>query len=621
MKKIFPLLLLLPLLWFTQTFAASGTHGLSLYGPEGLKYGPEQAYPYANPKAPKGGRLVLAQFGAFTKINPLSLKGVPAVGLTQLIFETPMDSSFSDKEPFSQYGHLVESVELAKDRMSMVYHIHPKATFSDGHPVTADDFVFSWKLISDPQYHPMYKQYFKDIKNVEALDDHTVQYTFAILNQELPLITGQMSILPKHIYGQAGKIFGSDFDEIAIGSGPYIIDKYEFGKFITYKRNPNWWGKNLPRNKGRYNWDKVTWRVYLDQVAMREALKGGEYDADQIASSRDWALDFKGPFIKNKYYLKKEFPHTRVSGMQGFAFNTRKPIFKSRKVRAALALAFDFEWSNTNLFYGQYTRQDCFFDNDPEMKASGLPKGKVKQLLAGLKQKYPKHVPKTVFTKPIGAPGQGQSPAKNIALANKLLDSAGWKIGQDGIRTKGNARMSFTIILASPQFERIVEPYKINLKKIGAEMKVKVVQVAQYEERLREFKFDMIVASFPQSRSPGNEQRDMWKSEAVDQPGSRNYAGIKNPAVDELVETLITATTRENLVSAVQALDRLLTHQFFIVPHWYISYDRVIHWNKFSGPKTYASQSGFLRTLLEWWWWDEAKATRLNQAMKKGKAL
>ncbi|QPJ63568.1 MAG: ABC transporter substrate-binding protein [Candidatus Nitronauta litoralis] len=621
MKRISTLILLTVTLMAAYVQAAPGTHGLSLYGPKGLKYGPNEPYPYANPEAPKGGRLVLAQFGAFTKLNPLSLKGVPAAGLGQLVFETPMDGSFSDEEPFSQYGHLVESVELAEDRMSMVYHIHPEAKFSDGHPVTAEDFVFSWELIKDPEYHPMYKQYFKDIKHVEALDEHSVKYTFAILNQELPLITGQMSILPKHVYGQTGKKFGSDFDEMAVGSGPYVIDKFEFGKFITYKRNPNWWAKNLAKNKGRYNWNEVTWRVYLDQVAMREALKGGDYDADQIASSRDWALDFKGPFIKKGYYLKKELTHTRVSGMQGFAFNTRKPIFKSRKVRAALALAFDFEWSNTNLFYGQYTRQDCYFDNDPEMKATGLPKGKVKKLLADLKEKYPKHVPKTVFTKPVGAPGQGQPTSKNIALAKKLLDSAGWKVGKDGIRTKGKDRMSFTIILASPQFERIVEPYKNNLKKIGVEMKIKVVQVAQYEERLREFKFDMIVASYGQSRSPGNEQRDMWKSDAADQLGSRNYAGIKNPAVDELVEKLIAATTREDLVAAIQALDRLLTHHFFIVPHWYISYDRVIHWNKFSGPENYASRSGFLRTLLEWWWWDEDKATRLAKAMKSGEAL
>ncbi len=600
-----------------SALAAPGTHGLSLYGPEGLKFGPDQPYPYANTQAPKGGRLVLAQMGAFTKLNPVSLKGVAPQGLGQLVFQTPMDSSAADEEPFSQYGSLVETVELAKDRMSMIYHIHPSAQFSDGHPVTAEDFVFSWELIKDPEYHPFYKQYFKDIAKVEAIGKWSVKYTFAILNQELPLITGQMFIFPKHIYGAPGKRFGADYDEIAIGSGPYTVDSYEFGKFITFKRNPNWWGKDLPKNRGRYNMDEVVWRVYLDPVAMREALKGGEYDADQINSSRDWALDYKGEFVKNGYYLKKEIPHTRVAGMQGFAFNTRNPLFQERKVRAALALAFDFEWSNSNLFYNQYTRQECYFDNNPEMKPEGLPRGKVKQLLLNLKKKYPQYVPKTVFTKPVGAPGEGQPVAKNLALANKLLDSAGWEMGPDGIRSKGDQKMRFSIILVSPQFERIVEPYKTNLKKIGVDLEVKIVQIAQYEERLREFKFDMVVASYGQSRSPGNEQRAMWSSEAADQPGSRNYAGIKNPAVDELIETLIAADNREDLLSAIQALDRLLTHQFIMVPHWYISYDRVIYWNKFQGPKHYASQAGFLTNLLEWWWYDKTKAETLKQAMKQ----
>ena len=612
---------ILILLTFNPVQAAPGSHGLSLYGPEGLKFGPDEPYPYANPDAPKGGRLVLAEMGAFTKLNPVSLKGVAPQGLGNLVFQSPMDSSAAEEEPFSQYGSLVETVELAADRMSMIYHIHPKARFSDGHPVTAEDFVFSWELIQDPEYHPFYKQYFKDITKAEALDERSVKYTFGILNQELPLITGQMVIFPKHIYGVKGKSFGSDFDEMAVGSGPYVVEKYEFGKYITFKRDPDWWGKDLPKNRGRYNMDEVTWRVYLDPVAMREALKGGEYDADQINSSRDWALDYKGDFVQKGYYVRKEIPHTRVAGMQGFVFNTRNPLFKDRKVRAALALAFDFEWSNSNLFYNQYTRQECLFDNNPQMKAQGLPKGKVKKLLLDLKKKYPQYVPKTVFTKPVGAPGEGQPVAENLALANKLLDSAGWKMGADGIRTQGDQKMQFEIILVSPQFERIVEPYKTNLKKIGVDLKMKVVQVAQYEERLREFKFDMIVTGYGQSRSPGNEQRAMWSSEAAEQPGSRNYSGIKNPAVDELIETLIAATNREDLVAAIQALDRLLVHQFIMVPHWYIAYDRVVYWNKFKSPKQYASQAGFLTNLLEWWWYDKEQAEKLKQAMKKGAAI
>jgi len=345
MKKHFLFLFLL--LGFVLLFAPSGlagkaSHGLSLYGPQDLKYKPGEPYRYGNPNAPKGGHLVLSDFGAFTKLNPLSLKGVPARFIDLLVFQTPMDGSADDNEHFSQYGNLVEKVELADDRLSMIYHIRKNAKFSDGHPVTADDFVFSFDLIKNPEYHPFFKHYFADIKQAEKLDSYKVKYTFAFYNQELPLIVGQMTILPKHIYGQKDKKFGSDFDYKAVGSGPYKVKKYEFGKYITYQRNPNWWGKDLAINKGRYNFDEITVKIYLDPVAMREAFKGGEYHFNLINSSRDWALDYKGDFVKKGYYLRKELPHTRVAGMQGFAMNMRNPIFKSRKVRAAIAMKIGF---------------------------------------------------------------------------------------------------------------------------------------------------------------------------------------------------------------------------------------------------------------------------------------
>lgn len=622
-KQIIRILILIFLFMaaFLPSAHAEPTHGLSLYGPEGLKYKPGQHYDYANPKAPKGGHLVLSDFGAFTKLNPVSLKGVPAPGISVLVFQTAMDSSIDDDEPFSQYGSLVEKVEMAEDRMSLIYHIYKHARFSDGKPVTADDFVFSFELLKDPQYHPILREYFKDIKKVEKLDTHKVKYTFAIFNQELPLITGQMTILPKHIYGQKGKSFGSDFDEMAVGSGPYMVDKFDFGKYFTLKRNPDWWGKDVPINRGRYNFDSVTWRIFLDPVAEREGFKGGGYDVKLINSSRDWALDYKGDFVKKGYYLRQKFPHKRVAGMQGYAMNTRNEIFKSRKVRAAMAMVFDFDWSNKNLFYGQYTRNVCYFDNNPEMKSEGKPRGEVKEILERLREKHGKRVPKTALTKPVGAPGQGIPFEKNLKLANALLDSEGWIMGKDGVRVREGKRLSFELILAGPGFLRISEPYKNNLKKIGADMQVKVVQVAQYEEQLREFKFDMIVASYPQSRSPGNEQRSMWSAEAAKTPGSRNYMGIENPAIDELIDLIVQAKTRKGLVNHIQALDRILTHQFYVIPHWYISYDRVVHWNKFSRPKINPSLASTLNNVLEWWWWDEAKAHKLKEARAKGTAL
>ncbi|MFL2915661.1 MAG: ABC transporter substrate-binding protein [Nitrospinia bacterium] len=262
------------ILLITQQAWGEPQHGLSLYGPQDLKYKLGQNYEYANPKAPKGGNLVLSDFGAFTKLNPASLKGVTAPGIGQLVFQTPMDSSADDGEPFSQYGSLAEKVELAEDRLSMTYHIYKQARFSDGHALTADDFVFSFNLIKDIEYHPIYKEYFKDIKSIEKIDAHTVRYHFAVYNQELPLITGQMLIFPKHIYDVKGKSFGADFDDISVASGPYTVEKYEYGKFITFKRKPNWWGKDLPINRGRYNFDQITYKIYLDPVAQRGGFQG-----------------------------------------------------------------------------------------------------------------------------------------------------------------------------------------------------------------------------------------------------------------------------------------------------------------------------------------------------------
>ncbi|MFQ5444350.1 MAG: extracellular solute-binding protein, partial [Nitrospinales bacterium] len=391
--------------------------------------------------------------------------------------------------------------------------------------------------------------------------------------------------------------------------------------YITMKRNPNWWVKDLPINRGRYNFDSITWRIYLDAVTIREAFKGGEFDVSQVNSSRDWALDYKGDFVKKGYYLREEIPHTRVAGMQAFAMNMRNELFKSRKVRAAIAMVFDFDWSNKNLFYGQYTRNQAFFDNNPEMKPVGLPKGEVKALLDNLYKKHKRYIPKTVFTKPVGAPGQGVPFEKNLRTAKALLDSAGWKVGPDGIRIKNGQPFKFQLLLSAPTWMRISEPYKNNLRKIGVDMEIKTVQVAEYEERLRNFKFDMIVASYPQSRSPGNEQRYMWGSEAAKTPGSRNYAGIQNPAIDELIDIIIQAKTRKELVTAIQAMDRILMHQFYMVPHWYIAYDRVVYWNKFARPKINPSNSPILNNVIEWWWWDKNRAQKLKEARAAGKPL
>lgn len=595
-------------------------HGLSLYGPEGLKYKPGQPFAYVNPAAPKGGTLNLGEFGAFTKLNPASLKGALPADLAGLLFQTAMTTS-SDDEPYSQYGSLVETADLADDGLSLTYGIYENARFSDGHPVTADDFVFSFGLRDNPEYHPIYRAMFKDVERAEKLDERRVRFVFKTRNPHLPLVVGNLLIFPKHVYGEPGKAFGSDFDRTAVGSGPYAVEKYEFGKFIALKRIPNWWGKDLAVNRGRFNFDRIVWKIYYDPAAMREAFKSGEFDVNAVNSSKDWALEYKGSFRKKGYYLREEFPHKRVAGMQGFVMNLRRDIFKSRMVRAAVSLAFDFDWSGKNLFYGQYLRNECYFDNHPEMKPAGLPQGEVLSLLTALRAKYGAFVPQTVLTKPVGALGQGLPLEQNVRTANQILDRAGWRMGADGVRVKDGQPLRFALLLEDPEWMRISEPYKNNLRKLGVDMEIKLAQPAEYEEKLNRFNFDMVAIDYPQSRAPGIEQRNQWGSASAKTHGTHNYAGIQNPAVDELIETILQAQNRKEAIGALQAMDRILTHQFYIVPHWYIPYDRLVYWNKFSRPPVNPSQSAILSNVAELWWEDKEKAEKLKKARASRKPM
>lgn len=602
--------------------AAEPAYGIGLYGAQDLKLGPNDPFPYVNPDAPKGGALVMgAYLQSFTKLNPTSLKGVPAP-LLDLIFETPTVKSDADNEPASAYGHLVESIDLAADRLSMTYKIRPEAAFSDGTPVTADDFVFSFELLKDPEYNPLAKQYFADIKSVTRIDERTVRYEFARVNQELPLITGEMVILPKHIYGAPGKVFGKDFDTVAVGSGPYVLDRYEFGKFITLKRNPNWWARNLPRSRGCHNFDTITAKVYLDGVTIKEGFKGGEFDVYMPNSSKDWANDFRGPFVQNNYILRREMPHTRPVSMQGFVFNLRRPLFQSQKTRYALAMVFDFPWSNANLFFNQYTRTRCFFENSPDLTDVKPPEGKLKDYLTDLRTRLgPLAVPRSAIEQPLGAPGEGQPADENLKQAEALLESVGWKKGPDGRRERDGKKLTFELLLSDQQWQRIAEPYQQRLRQIGADMRVKLLQPAEYEKRERAFDYDMVLAVFPHSRSPGNELLTCFGSKAADTEGSQNLTGLKNLAVDEILNRLVLAESRAALAFQAQALDHILTASTLIVPHWHITCDRTLAWNKFGWPKVYCSQRYFEYVARDFWWADPAKEKRLKDAMAKGEPL
>ncbi len=611
------LILLVAFLVPGRTLAASD-YGLSLYGPAGLKLGPDEPWPYVNPSAPKGGHLAMRTQN-FTTLNPVALKGIGAP-LLDLVFESAMTASFADNEAFSQYGHLVESVEIAEDRLSLVYRIRPEARFSDGHPVTADDFVFSFEITKHPEFNPVYKQYFADIVKVEKIDGRTVRYHFARRNQELPLITGQMTILPKHVYGAAGKDFGRDFDTLAVGSGPYVVDRFEFGKYITVRRNPQWWARELPKSQGCHNFDTITSNVFLDDTSMKESFKGGAFDVMLVSVSKDWALDFHGPFIQKNYIQRREIQHDRPVGMQGFSFNLRRDIFKSHKTRYAIALVFDFPWANRNLFYSQYNRTRCFFENSPDLTHVAPPSGRMLDYLGELRDRHgAEAVPKMALSEPLHAPGQGQSPLLSMRQAEILLDAAGWKRGSDGVRVRSDGRrLEFSVLLLDQHWQRITEPYQARLRELGAALKTEVLQPAEYQQRVRAFDFDMIVGLYSHSRSIGNELLYFFSSEAADVEGSRNVNGLRNPAVDEIVGRIVEAETREELVFYGQALDRILTSSTIVVPHWHLTYDRTLVWNKFGQPERHCSQQFFETVVRDYWWFDAARARSLQEARQAG---
>lgn len=579
--------------WLAVAMAGEPQHGLALGTtvkyPAGFAH-----FDYADPRAVRGGVLTLSNLGGFDKLNPYTLKGRPPLLLDTLLFESLTSASLD--EPFAAYGLLAETVQVADDGRSVTYRLNPRARFADGHPVTAEDVVFSYAILRSEHAIPTYRAYYRDITTVEALDRLTVRLGFARPNRELVLITGQLPILPKHFYG--GKDFDKDFNATALGSGPYMVKNFEFGKLIRYQRNPNYWGQGLNVNVGKYNVDEIVVKFYKDDTVRLEGLKAGEFDFMEVSNSKQWAKDVSGAKWDRGYLVKETLPHQNTAGMQGFVCNVRRPLFQHRDVRHALSLALDFAWMNATLFYKQYTANASFFDNS-ELAAKGLPGPAELALL----EPWRASLPPAVFTEPMaGLSTQYPDLRQRLRAAQQLLKGAGWEV-QDGVLTETatGQRMHFTITLDQPDFQRIVEPYMDNLKKLGVQANMKVVDDSVYERLMRTYDFDMVVAVFPQSQSPGNEQRDLWHSSAADEEGSSNVIGIKHPAVDALVEEIVTVNSRPELVTAVHALDRVLWHEHYVVPHWFIAYHRITYWHKFTHPKTLPLYYESLTHLLYWW--------------------
>ncbi len=569
-------------------------HAIAMNGDP--KYGPDFShFDYTNPNAPKQGLLRQAALGTFDSLNQFIAKGNAADGLG-LIYDTLMEGS-SD-EPFTQYGLIAEKIEYPEDRSWVVFHLNPKARFQDGVAVKASDVVFSFNTLIR-KGTPLYARYYADVTEAKALDERRVRFTFgAKVNRELPLILGQLPVLPAHYW--KGRDFGLTTLDPPLGSGPYRVASLDPGRSITYVSNDRYWGRDLPVNRGRYNFAKVRFDYYRDSVVSLAAFKSGEYDFRQENISKQWATAYTGPPFEQGRILTETIEHRIPAGMQCFVMNQRRPLFADRRVRYALAHAFDFEWTNQHLFYGLYRRTDSFFENST-LQAEGPPSEAELKLLEPLRE----HLWPEVFTRDYAPPstaGQGGL-RRNLHKALQLLREAGWSVKDGVLRNQADGEpFTFEILLHQASFERVVLPFAANLKKLGIVAKVRAVDTSQYINRLREFEFDMIVNVFGQSLSPGNEQRWFWSSEAAQVSGTRNYCGIRNPAVDRLVELLINAQSREELVTRCRALDRALLWGHYVIPHWYAGEFRVAYVSRLRHPKNTPPYGLDLYT-----WWMEPK--------------
>ncbi len=559
-------------------------------------------FDYANPNAPKGGTLALSAIGSFDTLNPFALKGISAQGLnglkSGLVFESLMTSS--DDEPFTLYGVLAEEVSLAADGLSVTFRLNPRARFSDGSPVTVENVKFSFDTLMSETAHPMYRFYWADVKNCEILDEQRVRFNFARKNRELHLIISEVPVFSPHwLHGRTLEKVSLD---IPIGSGPYVVDSFDLGKYIIYRRNPEHWAKDLNVYKGLYNFDRLHYKYYKDQIIALEALKAGEFDFMDINISKQWARDLRGAQFDNGNIVTEQLSHQNNAGMQAFVFNLRRPLFQDIRVRQAINLAFDFAWTNKNLFFGQYTRCDSYFSNTPLAAPKALPQGEELALLEQFRAQLPEELFKTVW-QPVSTEAP-HSLRDNLRQAKHLLDAAGWHLPTGGqVLEKDGKKLEIEVLLASPAFERVIAPFARNLEKLGIKMTSRTLDPSLYTLRVKGFEFDMLVNTFAQSLSPGNEQRDYWHSSSANKEDSRNVLGLQNPVVDALVEKLITADNEKSLHTSIHALDRVLLFGEYVVPNWYINAHRVAYWKKLKRPQTlplYYS-SGEDVVIKTWW--------------------
>ena len=584
------------------------SHGMSL-GDE-LKYPADfEHLAYVNPEAPKGGEIRAAAFGTYDSLNPFIIKGQPAGGLGlvyQSLFGTALDV------PLDEYAELAESVEYPKDRSWVAYTLDEDARWHDGMPVTPEDVIFSFNILKE-KGAPQYRHYYANVVAAERTGPRTVRFSFSgPPNRELPQIVSQLAVLPKHYW--EGRNFEATTLEPPLGSGPYRVAEVDPGRSIVYERVADWWARDKPINRGRHNFDRIRYEYYRDPTVVLEAFKAHSVDFRLENSALKWATFYDFPAVKNGLAIKEELPDLGPVGMQAFVFNLRRPLFQNRKLREALGYTFDFEWSNKNLFYGQYKRTRSYFENS-EFAARGLPSPQELKYLEPLRGQIPDEVFDTDYQPP-KTEGDGNIRG-NLRAAARLLREAGWEV-VGGVLTerKSGLKMSFEILLVQPDFERIVSPMVENMKRLGIVPSIRIVDSSQYIQRVQTFDFDVVVGSFPQSLSPGNEQREFWGSDAADRQGSRNIIGIKDPAIDKLIDHVIFAPDRAELVAATRALDRVLLWHHNVIPQFFNNTFRLAYWDRFGRPQVHP---GYSVALTEAWWIDPEKDAALKAREAKSR--
>ena len=586
---------------------AKPLHGLSVFGE--LKYPAGFAhFDYVNPDAPKGGRLVTNGPPTYDTFNAFIIKGDPALG-TDLLFDSLM--ARAQDEPDAMYGLIAETADVAADGMSVTFKLRKEAKFSDGTPVTAADVVNSFTLLKE-KGTPAIGLALREVVKAEAPDDHTVIYTFqGALVRDLPVILAGLPVLSKAYYDK--KPFDETSLEPPLGSGPYLISNFKAGTYVTYKRRDDYWAKDLPVNRGRYNFDEIRFDSFRDRTAELESIKSGGLDYREEFTSVSWATGYNVPAVADGRLIRDTLPDENPSGAQGFFLNTRRDKFKDARVRKALDQVFDFEWSNKKLFYNLYTRTQSFFENS-DMKASGSPSPQELVLLEPYKDKVPEEVFGEVYTSPV-TDGSGNN-RDNLKKAFELLKAAGWTIGPDRLLhdAKG-ATLDVEILFFEDAFERIILPYIENLRKIGVNATARRVDPAQYERRMKSFDFDITVQRYALRLTPGVEMKGYWGSQAATMDGSQNLSGIADPVIDALIDKVTGAGSREELVTATRAIDRVLRASHYWVPHWYKASHNVAYWNKYARPGVSAKYDP---GVLDTWWYDKGKADALASKLAPG---